>query len=201
MKIKDRSLADCLAFFISAICSPYITALVFIIIITYKYSNNLSQFLPWMITFLLFGIVIPGLYVLWLIEIKKIKDIHIADQNDRKTPFLIAGISAVVGTIILIYLNAARQVVVMAVTYSANALLVALITQYWKISIHMALFASVATVAVILFGPTYALLYLILIPLAWSRIHRKRHTLLQAVAGALIAFVLTAAVFWLFGYL
>ena len=201
MSIKGKSITDCLAFFISALLSPYITALVFIIIITYKYSNNLGEFLPWMITFLLFGTVIPGIYVLWLIEIKKIQDIHIADQNDRKMPFWIAGISAVVGTIILFYLHAATPVIVMAVTYSANALLVALITQYWKISIHMALFASIATVAVILFGPIYSLLYIILIPLAWSRIFRKRHTLLQAVAGALLAFALTTGVFWLFGYL
>lgn len=201
MQIKDRSMVDVLAFLISAVLSPYITALVFIIVITYKYSNNVGQFLPWMITFLLFGLVIPGLYVLWLLEIKKIQDIHIADPEERKVPFWVAGISAVVGTISLTFLHAARPVVVMAVTYSANAILVALITQYWKISIHMALFSSVVTVAVILFGAPYAWFYLILIPLAWSRIHRKRHTLLQAVAGAMMAFVLTTGVFWLFGYL
>lgn len=201
MSIRVKSFIDVLAFFISAILSPYITALVFIIIITYKYSNNLGEFLPWMITFLLFGSVIPGLYVLWLIEIKKIQDIHIADSHDRKVPFWVAGVSAVIGTIILYFLHAARPVIVMAVTYSANAIIVALITQYWKISIHMALFSSIVTVATILFGPVYAWFYLILIPLAWSRVHRKRHTLLQAIAGAMMAFVLTTSVFWLFGYL
>lgn len=199
--IKTRTFTDVLAFLISAVFSPYITALVFIIIITYNSSKDLNQFLPWMITFLLFSIIIPGIYILWQLEIGKIHDLHISDQNERKSPFLIAGISAIIGLIILIILGAARPVIVVAVAYSINTMIVGLITQYWKISIHMALFSSVATVTLILYGTNYWWLFLILIPLAWSRVHRKRHTVSQAVAGAILAFVVTMAVFGVFGYL
>lgn len=192
---------DCLAFMISAFFSPYVTALVFIVLISYKYSDNIAQFLPWMITFLLFGVFIPGLYVLWLLETKKIKDIHISDANDRKLPFLIAGLSSIIGAILLFYLGAAKQVAVIGTVYAVNVVAVAFITQVWKISIHTSLFTAVATICIILIGPQLWWLYLILIALAWSRIHRKRHTIWQAVAGSLIAFVLTSATFWLFGYL
>jgi len=201
IELKQQKFTDYLAFAISALFSPYITAAVFIIIVTYAYAQNLSQFLPWMVTFLAFAVIIPGIYTLWLMEVGKIADIHISGLKERKIPFLVAGILAVIGAIILIILDAAKPVIVMGVTYAVNALAVALVTQFWKISIHTALFSAVVTIAVVIFGPSYWWLYLILIPLAWSRIHRHRHTILQVVAGALLAFVLTTATFFIFGYL
>ena len=195
-----NTFTDCLAFIISAVFSPYVTAMVFVVAIIFNYSENLGQFLPWMITFLVFGLLIPGLYCLWLIETGQITDYHISKLAERRKPFIAAGLSALVGTIILIYMGAARPVVVMAVVYTVNTMVVALISQVWKISIHTALFSAIVTVAIILFGPVWGWCYLILIPLSWSRIHRKRHTILQAVAGAMLAFILTTVVFWLFGY-
>jgi len=193
--------SDYLAFAISAFFSPYITAAVFIVIISYSYSQNLTQFLPWMITFLLFAVIIPGSYVLWLLETRRIRDIHISDKNERKIPFLLAGASSVIGAFLLFILGAARPVIVIGTAYAVNVVGVALITQLWKVSIHTALFSALATISVILFGIHLWWLYLALIPLAWSRIHRRRHTIWQVVAGSLIAFVLTAATFWFFGYL
>ncbi len=198
---RKRKFTDYLAFAISTIFSPYITAAVFIIIVTYAYAQNLSQFLPWMVTFLAFAVIIPGIYTLWLMEVGKIVDIHISGLKERKIPFLVAGILAVIGALILIILDAAKPVIVMGVTYAINALAVALVTQFWKISVHTALFSAIATIVAIVFGTSYWWLYLILIPLSWSRIHRHRHTILQVVAGALLAFVLTTATFFVFGYL
>jgi hypothetical protein len=195
-----KTFSDYLAFGISAIFSPYITAAVFIVIVIYSYSQSLSQFLPWVVTFLFFAVIIPGMYLLWLLESKKVNDIHLADRKDRKWPFLLGGISAFLGAAILIIMHAARPVVVIGVAYAVNAMVVALITLFWKISIHTALFSAVVTITVIVFGSPFSWLYLILIPLSWSRIHRHRHTIWQATAGALLAFVLTAAVFWMFGY-
>lgn len=201
MTKKRRSLIDIFAFLISAFFSPYITATVFIVVIIYNSSHDIREFLPWMVTFLLFSLIIPGIFVLWRMEVGLVHDLHIADKNERKAPFLVAGISAIIGLVILLLMHAAHPVIVVAVAYAANTVLIAIITQYWKISIHTALFSSVATIAVILYGATFWWLYLILIPLSWSRVHRKRHTPLQAAAGAMLAFIGTVAVFWAFGYL
>ena len=193
--------SDYLAFVISAFFSPYITAAVFIALISYRYAENLAQFLPWMITFLLFAVIIPGSYVLWLLETRRVRDIHISDRNERKLPFLLAGVSSAVGAFLLFILGAARPVIVIGTAYAVNVAGVAILTQFWKISVHTALFSALATISVILFGIHLWWLYLVLIPLSWARIHRRRHTIWQAVAGSLIAFVLTAATFWFFGYL
>lgn len=191
---------DYLAFIISAVFSPYITAGVFIIIISYYFSNNLSQFLPWMLTFLFFAVIVPGVYVLWLIETKKIRDIHINFIGDRKFPFLLAGLSSAIGAILLFILGAAKPVATIGTIYAVNVIAIAFLTQVWKISVHTALYTSVVTIITILFGINFWWLYLILIPLMWSRVHRQRHTIWQTVAGSLLAFVLTSATFWIFGY-
>lgn len=198
---KWHKFFDYLAFGISAVLSPYVAAAIFITIVIYKYAQDLNQFLPWMLTFFLFAIIIPGFYILWLLETKKIQDIHMAKLSERKIPFLIGAISAIIGAILLYYLPAARPVFIISVIYAINSIVIALITQFWKISVHTGTFASIATIAVIIFDVGYWWLYLFLIPLAWARIFRRRHTIWQTVAGAVLVSILTLISFWFFGYL
>lgn len=204
MNLKEKTLIqkilNYVAFSVSMILSPYLTAAVFIVIVVYKYSANFTEFLPWLLIFFVFAIVIPGSYIFWLFETKKIGDIHIANQKDRRVPFIVMAVSSLVGTIILSIFGAVKQIIIIGAVYTANAIVVASITQVWKISVHMAMFASIATISVILFGNQCAWLYLLLIPLAWSRIYRKRHTPWQATAGAILASIMTAVIFKIFGY-
>ena len=198
---KDRILLNYLAFGISAIFSPYVSAAIFIILIVYKYSMDLNQFFPWMLAFFIFAIVIPGFYILWLLEARKISDIHMANPEERKTPLLIAAVSSVFGAIVLFFLHAAKQVFMISIIYALNSAAIAVITQRWKISVHTGMFASIATIVVVIFGLQFWWLYLILLPLAWSRIYRKRHTIWQTTIGAAMTTVLTLMVLFMFGYL
>lgn len=201
MTEKWHKFLNYIAFGISAVLSPYAAAAVFIMIVVYSYAKDLNQFLPWMLTFFLFAIIVPGFYILWLLETKKIQDVHMARLEDRKLPFVVAAISSIIGAILLYFLHAARPVFVIAVIYAVNTLVIGFITQWWKISVHTGMFASIATISVIIFGTQFWWLYLLLIPLIWARVYRKRHTIWQAVAGALLVSFLTLATFWVFGYL
>lgn len=197
---KVKTFTDGVAFLISAIFSPYVLAAVFIVLASYKYAANMGQFLPWVVIFLFFATILPGLYILWLLEAGKITDIHMADRNERKWPFLLSGFSAIFGAILLYFFHAAHTVVAIAATYATIASILAVITLYWKISVHTAMFTAIVTISLIIFGSVYAWYFLILIPLVWSRVHRHRHTILQTIAGSMLAFVITAAVFWSFGF-
>lgn len=199
--LKFNNFEDCIAFIISTLLSPYVTATIFIVIIGYSYTETLGQFMPWVLTFFLFGVVLPGIYILWLLETGQVKNIHITERKDRQTPFLLIAASSSIGTLLLWLLGAAKPVVTIAIIYSLNSIIIAVITFFWKISIHTAMYASIVTMAWILFGGKIYLLYLLLIPLIWSRVHRKRHTLGQAVFGSLLASAITALIFWLFGYI
>jgi len=196
-----KKIRDLLAFGISALFSPYVTAAVFIIIITYLNAKDIQQFLPWMGIAFLFAIMIPGGYILWKVERKHIRDIHLSVHSERKIPFMITAISSTAGALALFAVGAAKPVAVMMTAYAVNAITVALLTLFWKVSIHTALYSSIITVLVILLGAWYGWLYLLLIPLAWSRIYRHRHSVVQVVGGAIIAFVSTSLVFWIFGYI
>lgn len=199
--MKNKTLLNYVAFGISAVFSPYVTAAIFIVLIVYKYAQNFNEFLPWMLAFFVFAIILPGFYILWLLEARKITDIHMANANERKNPLLLAAIFSVVGAIVLYFMHAARPVLVISIIYAANSVLIAIVTQWWKISVHTGMFASIATIAVVIFGTQFWWLYLILLPLAWSRIFRKRHTIWQTIMGAASTSVLTLIIFWIFGYI
>lgn len=199
--MKRNKFLNYIAFGISAIFSPYISAAIFIIAIIYNYAHSLDQFLPWMLTFFCFAILVPGFYILWLLEANRISDVHMSNPEERKIPLLVAAISSLVAAVILYFLDAARPVFLISVIYAINSLAIAAITQWWKISVHTGMFASIVTIIVVIFGLPYLWLYALLIPLAWSRIYRKKHTIWQTMAGAVITSALTLLIFIIFGYI
>ena len=69
----------------------------------------------------------------------------------------------------------------------------------WKISLHTALAAGSVTVLTILYGSTGAISAMLLPPIAWSRIELECHSIAQTVAGALLAALIVAVVFYFFG--
>jgi hypothetical protein len=76
--------------------------------------------------------------------------------------------------------------------YFVGTLFLFFINLYWKISIHTMGIAGPTTVLVFVFGYWGALLGLLLPPVIWSRVYLKKHTVAQAITGAILGFVLTA---------
>ena len=76
--------------------------------------------------------------------------------------------------------------------YATNTLLVLLITNWWKVSIHTTAISGPLIVFLYQFG-SFIFPLLILIPLVGaSRLVLKRHTLAQVIAGAAIGIFSTA---------
>jgi membrane-associated phospholipid phosphatase len=63
------------------------------------------------------------------------------------------------------------------------------ITLWWKISVHSAAAAGVATLIWSLIGATLPLLAGVVI-IAWSRVRLRRHTVAQTIAGAALGFAI-----------
>ena len=64
----------------------------------------------------------------------------------------------------------------------------------WKISFHSSVATGCVTVLVMLVNPQLGWLFLLVPLIAWARVYRKRHTLLQTVVGAVLAVGNTALV-------
>ena len=77
---------------------------------------------------------------------------------------------------------------------AANLLLTALvfpITLRWKISMHCAANGAAVALWLFLIGPLAAAGLLAVLLVAWSRVHLRRHTPAQALAGAMLGAVVT----------
>lgn len=61
------------------------------------------------------------------------------------------------------------------------------ITTFWKISVHAGVNAALVTFLVLFAGANWAWLYLMLIPVGWSRMVLKHHDFTELVSGAVLA--------------
>jgi membrane-associated phospholipid phosphatase len=73
-----------------------------------------------------------------------------------------------------------------------------LVTRYWKISLHLVGMAGVVIVFILLFGPRLFVLSPLVILVGWARWQVRAHTLFQALAGTILAVIVTVATFLLF---
>ncbi|HLC39079.1 MAG TPA: phosphatase PAP2 family protein [Patescibacteria group bacterium] len=197
--LKNRFL-DALSFVISGIFSPYLLSVFFVLAVAFISTVDVTKFLPWILVGLFFLAAVPIIYIFWLHETDQISDLHMSNHQERKLPFLVSAVSALIGVIILFLMHAATPILAVTTAYAVNALVICGVTLYWKISIHSASFAASALILMLFFGAKFWPLFLFWIPLAWARVHRKKHTPDQVLAGAVLATLLTIIVFYAFGY-
>jgi membrane-associated phospholipid phosphatase len=94
--------------------------------------------------------------------------------------------------------HAPRMMIAAMAAYTLSTLIVQYITRYWKISTH-AIGITAPLVALTLLYGNQTLPFLVLIPMVcWARVHLKAHTLLQVIAGAVLATISTVLFFHIF---
>ncbi len=87
---------------------------------------------------------------------------------------------------------------VMSLAYLCVGLSMLLITFVWKISAHTAGVAGPTTALTFVFGTWILPLYLLSLLMIWARVRLRAHTPGQAVAGMLVAILVTSLVFTAF---
>ena len=73
----------------------------------------------------------------------------------------------------------------MVVVMFGVGLIVTVINQVWKLSVHAAVSAVAATVLTIVFGPWALALSALVVAICWSRVRLGDHTVAQVSAGAI----------------
>jgi membrane-associated phospholipid phosphatase len=131
----------------------------------------------------LFGSVFPILVIYLMYRMNKVGDLDVTDRSERKTPFMVSILVYALGTVIMFALNAPPIVSALMFCYTTNTLVTFLISLHWKISVHAVGVAGPFTCLVYFFG--------LIIPIGWSRVELKAHTLAQVVAGFLLSIAIT----------
>ena len=146
---------------------------------------------------LLFVCVLPLLLLLGLVRLGKVTDHHVSNRKQRVPVLLMALASVAAGLLVLESVGAPRSVVVMVLAIVAGILVIAAVSPFWKISGHAAAISSSAVIAVLMLGPAWLPLLLLIPAVGWSRVVLRAHTPAQVVAGALFGGLVMAGIWWL----
>ena len=168
--------------------APVMAALAFVWLLL---AENSSLFFTHVAVALLFGTLIPLLFLFYLSRAGRIPDIYASRRESRAVPFLGAIASYLVGAIALLATRAPRIVTALMLCYLVNSLIMMLITGRWKISVHASGITGPATVLIYSVGIVALPVLLLVIPVGWARVSLKAHSPAQVFAGGLLTIATT----------
>ena len=145
----------------------------------------------------LFVCVLPLFLLLLLVRLGKVTDHHVSNRKQRAPVLLMALASVVAGLVVLQAAGAPRSLMVMVLAIDGGIVVLAAVSPFWKISGHAAAVSSAAVISVLMLGPAWLPLLLLVPAVGWSRVVLRAHTLAQVVAGSLFGGLVMAGLWWL----
>ena len=153
----------------------------------------------WALLALLILTGIPLAYMLIGLRRGWVSDMELTHREERPRFMVVSISSDLLALGLLWWLGAPTMVWALAAVYATLGIFTITITNFWKISMHMIGVSGFATLLVFVFGPGAWWTFLSLPLVAWARLHRKKHTPAQLVAGALLGAGITAGILLLLG--
>ncbi|MET4620892.1 membrane-associated phospholipid phosphatase [Arthrobacter sp. 2762] len=145
----------------------------------------------------LFVCILPLAYVLVLIKLGRVTDHHVSDRRQRPALLLLALISVLAGLVVLQVIKGPVSVSLMIIALIGGIAVLAVVSAFWKMSGHASAIAAAAVIVVLMFGPAWLPLLVIVPAVGWSRVVLRAHTLAQVVAGSLFGGTVIAGLWWL----
>ncbi len=115
----------------------------------------------------------------------RVSDLDVTQRHERLIPFITALVGAVAACGYLYCIEAPPLLLRFAVAHTVVMSLVFFITLYWKISVHSAGIAGVATFFSSAIGSPLIVFAPVLL-VGWSRVHLGRHTVGQVFVGGVL---------------
>ncbi|TLM84254.1 phosphatase PAP2 family protein [Pseudarthrobacter sp. NamE5] len=144
----------------------------------------------------LFVCVLPLFLLLVLVRLGKVTDHHVSDKRQRAPVLLMALASILAGLVVLGAAGAPESVVAMVLAVVAGVVVVAGVSPFWKISGHAAAMSSSTVIAVLMLGPAWSPLLLLIPAVCWSRVVLRAHSVAQVIAGSLFGGIVMAGIWW-----
>jgi membrane-associated phospholipid phosphatase len=179
----SRSWDGLLAYAISQVGSPPVLSTAATAMVASTLSDPRAW--HWAVVYVSVAILTPVLYLAWLLCRGQITDLGLPLREQRVRPLIFTVVCAGLAWLVLAQGGAPEQMVALARGLWLLIVVILGITLSWKISVHSAVAASVATLVWSLGGTAVPLL--IGVPVvAWSRVRSGRHAVDETVAGALL---------------
>lgn len=167
---------------------PIIAMVTFFLLV---YMIHPTRFFTLLLITWVFAGIVPMLSIRFLVGDLLSEHLQL-DREDRVKPFLAGIISYLIGFLILYRIEGPFIVTGLMVCYIINTIVMASINHVWKISAHASGIAGPVTAIIYYLSPPLAfLLFLLILPVCWSRVTLKAHTSMQVTIGALVTIGLT----------
>ena len=155
--------------------------------------------LGWAILILIIVTGIPLAYLVIGLKRGWVSDLEMTQRSERPRFILISLSSDILALLVLRILHGPHLLNVIVLTYFCLAITMLTISRFWKISLHMAGVGGFSTALLYVFGAPMLWAFLSLPLVAWARLHRRKHTPAQLVAGAITGILITILTFGLIG--
>jgi len=149
----------------------------------------------WGLPAAVFAAGIPMAYVLRGVRRGRLTNHHIPEREHRRGPLLFGIASIAAGTAGLVFLGAPPEIVALLAAGLTGLVVGAVVTAFWKMSIHAGVAAGTVAVLVAVHGPVALAGVPVLLLVCWSRVRLSAHTVPQVIVGALVGAVIAGTVF------
>lgn len=183
-----------LARFISLLSSPFILFLPTPFILVYKETGNISYSLKWTLFsyIFLFSVVF---FVLLGMLVGFFSDYDVSKKEERPKLFAFGGIITFLYLGSLILLNGPKILYFVIFGIILGVLVISIVNNWIKASIHTATISAFTLSLVILFGYRFIPVLFLIPAMAWARVKIKKHTPLEALTGGFLGVILTIIVY------
>lgn len=183
----------------SNILNPFLVSLVVILLLSFKSAASTADAIKWSLISIAVSILPVFSVIAYLVHHRKLEGIFVSPRRQRNKIYLLASVCAFVGFIIILSLGAPLVLVATFVAGLASVLVFMCVNLWWKISLHTAFIAASITILIVSHGYIGAVAAVLLPPIVWARVELEKHSIAQAVAGALLVALIVLVVFYLFG--
>lgn len=183
-----------LARVVTEISGPAVCAVVGLLVVAIRTAGN-GAGAAWGGVAAVFVAGVPMGYIAKGVKDGKWSDHHIGERDQRAVPLLVAVTSVAVAVVLLVAVDAPRELIALVAAMLVGLLIVLTITHWWKISIHAAVAGGLLGIFLVLFGLWALWGCLLLVAIAWSRTVLDAHTWPQVAAGAVLGWTVAVALF------
>ncbi|AEV88564.1 hypothetical protein ACWT_7554 [Actinoplanes sp. SE50] len=180
---------------VSEVLAPAVLVAALLMVVGWHAGQTPGVSRWWGLPGAIFAAVIPLGYVLHGVRTGRLTDHHIPDRADRRVPLLFGIVSLGVGLIVLVLLGAPREVLALLMAGAAGLVVFALVTHWWKMSIHAGVAAGALATLTAVYGPVVLAGAPLVLLGGWARVRLAAHTPAQVMVGALAGAVVAGTIF------
>lgn len=184
--MKDSKLLDKVAYGVSRLFDPVVEIPV---LLTAAVWWALTNGMRWRFLALLLVVdaLLPAVFMVWSLKTGRISDWDVSKKEERRELYFFTVFAHLFGVVLAFLIGKYVLFEILLIWWSL-AVIVAVITIFWKISVHAGVNAALVSFFNHFYGwDRYWWLVGILILVLWARVRSKRHNWAQVLVGAILA--------------